>query len=322
MSRKIVLLLACLLPACGEPAPPELAACRGVAAELAVRGPPVPDSAEISREHLRAWIELLASPAMKGRHATRPEALAVAALLAERMAALGLEAPFADDGYCQAFPLQGGLGRNVVGHLAASADGAGRPAVLVGAHYDGQGLHPAGLVYPSADDNASGVAALLEVARLAARRRAWPFDLVFVAFGAEELGQLGARAWLREPSLPTSRLKLMINFDMVGRPWPEAPAEAIGYRAGGPDSTVAALLEAAAEAEVPVRPLNERFSEGDMISDSNVFAPHVTTLYLSTGLHADHHQRTDTPDRIDIGQTARAVELALSLLDALARKLP
>jgi len=337
--RKIALLLACLLPACGAPAPPEPVPCPGAAADLApelaaVRVPPVPGSAEVSPAALRAWIELLAAPEMKGRHATSPQAQVVAALLAERLAALGLEAPFADGGYCQVFPLMGGHSRNVVAHLRAAAAGAGRAAVLVGAHYDGQGLHPAGFVYPSADDNASGVAALLEVARLAARRRAWPFDLVFVAFGAEEVGRIGARAWLREPSLPATRLRLMINFDMVGRPWPGAPAEAIGYRATGDPAAgdpaagdpaagtgpAAALREAAAAAGVTVRALSERFSEDDLVSDSSVFAAQVPTLYLSTGLHADYHQRTDTPGRVDVGQTARAVELTLSLLDALARE--
>lgn len=316
MPRTILLLLTCALLACDE-TPRDLGVCPGAAAGLAGRAPAVPAGATVSHEHLRGWVELLAAPEMKGRHATGPEASAVAALLAERMAALGLAAPFPNHGYCQPFPLLGHDALNVVGHLPAAA-GPGDDAVLVGAHYDGQGLHPAGYVFPSADDNASGVAALLETARLAARRE-WPFALVFVAFGAEELGQLGARAWLQEPTLSVSRLRLMINFDMVGRPWPVAPAEAIGYRARGREAEPIAgrLAAAATAADVRVRSLH--LSDDEMISDSTVFKLHVPALDLSTGLHADHHQRTDTAERVDVRQTARAVELTLSLLETLAR---
>ncbi len=311
--------IALALAACGEPTPPPGPAhCPQVT--VAVAGPSLPDPTpgEVSPASLRAWVDALASPALAGRHATSGEGRGVAAVLAARMAALGLAAPFDGGSFCQGFAVQGDVGLNVVGHLAGTDADAG--AVLVGAHYDGQGLHPAGLVFPSADDNASGVAALLEVARLAGERT-WPFDLVFVAFGAEEIGRLGAEAWVRQPTVPLPRLQLMVNFDMVGRSWPGSPTEAIGYQALGAslDLTTDRLTAAGGEAGVAIRPLTELFDEDDMKSDSTVFARHAPTLYLSTGLHEDHHQRTDVAERVDERQIARAVRLTLSLLDQLAR---
>lgn len=279
---------------------------------------PVEESGDVALENLRHWVDLLASPELRGRHAMSAESGTVAALLADRMSDLGLEAALAEGSYCQSFPVLEGDGYNVVGHLPA-AGGPSRSAILLGAHYDGQGMHPAQIPYPSADDNASGVAALLETARLA-RLRSWPFDLVFMATGGEEIGQLGASAWVRRPTVPLSELLLVVNLDMVGRPWPEDPGSAIGFLALGsrPATFAARIADAGAEAGVEIRRLTELFAEKDLKSDSDVYRRHAPTLYLSTGLHADHHQPTDTPERIDVAQIARTVRLTLALLDGLA----
>lgn len=318
----VFLLLAAVgLAACGADVPAGVPHCPGVSAELAVPPPPAldRDAAGVSLPSLRAWVDLLAAPELKGRHATSDEGRAAAALLARHMAALGLVAPFPHSGYCQAVPQPEKAAYNVVGHLAAAGGPRQRRAVLIGAHFDGQGLHPLGFVYPSADDNASGVAALVETARLAARK-SWPFDLVFVAFTAEEVGQVGAEVWVRKPTVPLAEVLLMINFDMVGRPWPGSPPEAIGYlaRGTGPDKTAARIAAASAASGIAIRRLEELFREDDLRSDSTVLGRYVPTLYLSTGLHADHHQVTDTPGRVDVEQTGRAVRLALAVLDNLA----
>ena len=310
------------LVACGEKVPPGPPFCPGVAMELVRPAPSAPDEegARVSVANLRLWVDLLAAPELRGRHATSADSSMVAALLADRMSDLGLEAPFAGS-YCQAFPVMEDDGYNVVGHLGA--EGLSRTAILLGAHYDGQGMHPAQFHYPSADDNASGVAALLEVARLA-RRRDWPFDLVLMATGAEEIGRVGAAAWARHPSVPLENLALAVNLDMVGRPWPADPAAAIGYLALGeePESVAARLGEASAASGVEVRPLAELFAEQDLRSDSAVYRRHAPTLYLSTGLHEDHHQPTDTPGKVDPEQIGRTVRLTLALLEILAEGPP
>jgi hypothetical protein len=281
---------------------------------------PAGDTNGVDAAVLRLWVDLLASPELRGRHPTSADSRAAAALLADRMADLGLAAPFAGGSFCQAFPVMEEDGYNVVGHLTAE-DGPRRAAVLVGAHYDGQGVLPTQIPYPGADDNASGVAALLEVARLA-RRRPWPFDLVFMATGGEEIGQLGAKAWVRRPTVPIANLLLAVNLDMVGRPWPKAPSTAIGYEAMGkePGTVLARLREASAASGVEIRRLTDLFAEEHLKSDSAVYRRHAPTLYLSTGLHEDHHQPTDTPDKVDVEQVGRTVRLVLALLEVLAEK--
>lgn len=331
-----------MLAACAAPAPPSAPYCEGVDPALAVLRPPSTDldASGVVSAHLGAWVDRLSASELRGRHATSDGARTVAALLAEQMAILGLEAPYPEAGYCQPFALLDGDAYNVVGHLPAAGPEATSeprsraPAILLAAHYDGQGVHPAGRIYPSADDNASGVAALLETARLA-RQRAWPFDLVFMASSAEEIGQVGAEAWVNRPSRPLEALRFMVNFDMVGRPWPGSPSTAIGYEpmdpaladtgtpdtgrpAAGAEALGAALVDAGAAAGVEVRRLSERFDVADMRSDSTVFRRHVPALYVSTGLHADYHQLTDVPEKVDVEQIGRAVTLTLSLLECWA----
>ncbi|MCP4661552.1 MAG: M20/M25/M40 family metallo-hydrolase [bacterium] len=323
-------LLCFAVGSCGgvPPDAPGSARCPGVSASQATLRLPVRELelGRISDENLRAWVELLAAPELRGRHAASAEAAAVAALLAEELAVLGLSPPFPGGSFCHSFPILGTRDQNVIAHLSGAPPGEARPVVLIGAHYDGQGVHPAGSAFPGADDNATGVAALLEVARLARQRHPqWRVDLVFAAFGAEETGQMGSGAYAAEPSVPLSRVVLMINLDMVGRPLPGARADAIGFLAQGSESErVREFLEqAGTTAGVAIRNLadldEEGFGEpGSMRTDASVFSPRVPTLFLTTGTHADHHELTDTPDRIDYEQVARAAKLVLALLESVA----
>ncbi len=285
---------------------------------------------DVSRHNLRAWVDLLTSPSLRGRHAGEPGARYAAALLAAQMARVGLVPPRPGSGFCQGFRFLDAEDFNVVGHLdvaglrpAAAADG--RTAILVSAHYDGQGVHPAGMIYPGADDNASGVSALLEVARLALRREsdggtapAW----VFAAFGAEEGGQQGAHAYLADPSVVLSRIELAVNLDMIGRRLPGEPGDAIGYLALGSSTakTLSRLRTTAEASGLEIRSLGTFGDLMPLISDAEVLATRLPTLLLSTALHEDHHQLSDIPERIDYGQIERATRLVLELGDIIAAR--
>ena len=306
-----------LLAACGPPASDVAGPCaRPAAIELPELELEAPD---VSRHNLRSWVELLTSPRLRGRHAGEAGARDAAALVAAEMARIGLEPPptggagaASPDAYCRAFPFLDAEDYNVVGHLAPDDRG---PVVIVGAHYDGQGVHPAGMIYPGADDNASGIAGLLEVARLAALRPVTGIAWVFVAFGAEEGGRQGSRAFLSAPTVAARRVELAINLDMIGRPLPDGRGDAIGYLAAGdPAPSMLARLRAAAERSrleiLSLEALGERMPT---ISDAEVLAERWPTLLLSTALHEDHHQLTDTVEKVDFEQIERAVRLVLTM---------
>lgn len=280
-------------------------------------------SPEVSRGNLRAAIDVLADPALHGRAAGSDENRRVAKWIADQFAAYGLP-PASGTDHCVAFDRGNVKDQNVVAYLRRNED-VNAPVVLIGAHYDAQGQREAD-VYPGADDNASGVAALLEIARLSVGRKQGP-DLIFVAFGAEERGLLGAKAYVASPSLPMSRMRLMLNLDMVGRPMLDGSPlrffiskadETIGYVLGPKEKahTDEVLQRAAQKENRPIVGIPEvvltRLGFG---SDSVPFSPHVPTIFLSTGDHSDYHQPSDTREKVDYEQIARTVRLSLTIVD-------
>jgi Zn-dependent M28 family amino/carboxypeptidase len=154
------------------------------------------------------------------------------------------------------------------------------------------------------------VAVLLELARLSVSPGHRPaVGLVFAAFGAEEIGLLGSRAYVEAPSLPLARARLMINIDMTGRSLRGNPG--LGYEASGPDQRRVVRDVSAAGARAGVGLIAMRL--GDR-GDSASFSEHVPTVFFSTTVHADYHQPTDTPERVDYQQVMRALGLVLELI--------
>lgn len=284
---------------------------------------------------MKAWVEVLADPALKGRAAGSAEARRVAALLAGELAALGFAGAPGDGEMCWSFDEGKLTDQNVIAHFerspgragAAGGGGSKRPIVIVGAHYDAQGTDGQGNVYPGADDNASGVAALLEIARLITQdERRTESDLLFIAFGAEERGALGAKAYVARPTAPLERAAVMINLDMVGRPFLDGlPLRAflgktdttIGFLTSERDREAldARVRSVAREAGARVLGIPESIMEmTGFLSDSVVFSEHMPTIFFSTSGHVDYHRPTDTAEKIDYGQMERVVKLVLGLL--------
>jgi hypothetical protein len=278
----------------------------GVASALPL--PELESSQDPSGANLRAWVHLLAGPELRGREAGSADSRRAARLIADHFVSIGAPPPAAT-GHCQEFSSSGLRDQNVIAHFAP--DSASCPWILIGAHYDSLGIDERGLVYPGADDNASGVAVLLELSRLLAKSSKRPrVGVVLAAFGAEEKDLGGSRAYVGAPTVPLDRIALMVNVDMAGRR-PRGYA-VIGYEAYGRDRvrTVRDLTRAARRARVDVvaMRLGER-------SDSASFAPHVPTVFLCTAVHADYHQPSDTPDRVDFGQVDRMLRVVLELVE-------
>ena len=291
-----------------------------------IPSPPIDRAAGPSRKNLQAWVELLADPALRGRDSGSDEEKAVAVLLARTLAGLGLSGPFPGGGFCQPFMWPRVSDQNVVGVLRGPERGQ---VVILGAHYDGQGsCGPRGEVCPGADDNASGVAALLEAARLLAGRRSrLRGDVMFAFFGAEEQQIVGSSHFVGHPPVPLRRVERMINLDMVGRQLLDGQAyrflvcnqaDAFGYVLGGPDRemTEEAVERAGERLGVGLFGISESLLvRAGFYSDSVPFSAHVPTLFLSTSIHDDYHAPGDVPAKVDYGQVARAVRLVTALVE-------
>ena len=218
-------------------------------------------------------------------------------------------------------PIPGGAD-NVLGVLRG-----GREAVIVSAHYDHLGRAEDGTIYPGADDNASGVAVLLALARAAAERdRAR--TIIFAAFGAEELGLIGSSVYLQHPLVPIDDTVAVINFDMVGRRFFEAgsgkaaTAAAVGLERDDGARRVTERAARAAGLELVVAParLSEVFGFHDRTDDWRFRRLGVFAVHFSTGLHDDYHRPTDTADRLVPEQMERIARTADGLLSYLTAR--
>jgi hypothetical protein len=193
--------------------------------------------------------------------------------------------------------------------------------VVVGAHYDhlgfgGQfsmapGVHA---IHPGADDNASGTALLLEVARRLTALPARPErTILFLAFGAEEIGAIGSRYWVQHPSAPLAHVVAMVNADMVGRMHDDRLViDGVGTSPGWKP-----LVDDASKG----LGLNLAYGgEGFGASDHASFtAVRIPVAFLFTGAHPDYHKPSDTADKINAAGEARIVTLAARLALALAQ---
>lgn len=202
-------------------------------------------------------------------------------------------------------------GVNVIGILPGTDPALASEAVVIGAHHDHVGVVN-GQVHPGADDNASGTAIVVGLARAFAAAGGARRTLVFALFGAEELGLIGSRHYVNAPAVPLSRTVAMVNLDMVGR------LGSAALQIGGVDSGsgLARLVnDAARAAGVNVKTRGEPFAPSDHLRFYRAGTP---VLFFHTGRHDDYHKPTDTADRIDAAGMARVAAVAAGVVERLA----
>jgi hypothetical protein len=214
--------------------------------------------------------------------------------------------------------------KNVVAVLPGADPALKDEAIVVGAHYDHLGLggrdslaeNAIGQVHNGADDNASGTAAMLEIARAASSHRArFPRPVVFLAFAGEEIGLLGSSYYVNHPAVPIERTVAMINLDMVGRP---------GGRilVSGLDSapSLDADVNAAAEGSgIAVKGFKEGAGVGSS-DDTSFLLRRVPSIGFFSGFHADYHRPSDDWDKIDANGGAAVARIALALAERLSAR--
>jgi aminopeptidase YwaD len=217
---------------------------------------------------------------------------------------------------------------NVVGVLEGSDAKLKSEVIVVGAHYDhlgrgGEGSLAAreGEVHHGADDNASGTAGLLELARLfAGERQLMRRTVVFVAFGGEEEGLIGSSYYVQSPARPLEQTVAMLNMDMIGR----LREGALSIGGVGTAAELRAIVEEANRSQrvAPAESFALRLSEdGFGPSDhSSFYARRVPVLFFFTGAHEDYHKPTDTADRLNYEGEARILQLVREIVYSLQSK--
>ena len=205
--------------------------------------------------------------------------------------------------------------RNVVGFLEGRDPVLKDEWIVVGGHHDHVGGYAGegDTIFNGADDNASGASGVMELAEAFASLRSRPRrSLVFMTFGAEEVGLLGSRALVEQEKIPIERLVFMLNFDMIGRN-PDDPVEVFSGGHAGFDRIVEeANASLGLELDLSGVP-------SDAYSDYYPFYKRgIPFAYFFTGLHEDYHQVDDHADRLAYGRMERIVRLAYRTLAVIA----
>lgn len=306
---------------------------------------------EASAEAMRADVVALTDEGFEGRETGTSGAYAAGQWLADRMAILGLQAA-GDSGFYQTFrykphpPMQVHghgdtsttmgmavvreiVGRNVLGATASLSDTTQRWGVI-GCHHDHLGwgdenslwrgaAEGDSSIHPGADDNASGVALLLE---LASRHSVVPLvdhPLLMASFSGEEKGLWGSNHYTDEPTVAMEHIDWMINFDMVGR----LKGDTLAVYGNGTSPVWNDILDTCNAAEGAGFELVLSESGVGPSDHTSFYLADVPVLHFFTGQHEDYHKPTDTADKLNYEGMVRIADFSacivreLSVLDSI-----
>jgi hypothetical protein len=282
-----------------------------------------------STEQVAKHIQYLASDKMKGRGTGSKENKKAAQYIVKQYKRLGLS-PLGTDGFLQPFtakvrrvavPDSIRTASNVIGFL----DNGAAYTIVIGAHYDhlGEGrqgslrdANAVGQIHNGADDNASGVAGLLELARYFSKNDVKePYNFLFIAFGAEELGLVGSRYFANNPTLPLEKINFMANMDMIGR---YAPDRGVGIGGYGTSDAWPEIFKGVSDGNVKF--FTDRSGSGGA-DHASFYAKKIPVLFFHTGGHDDYHKPTDDIEKIDLASEVGILNIEIQLIEN-AMKLP
>jgi Zn-dependent M28 family amino/carboxypeptidase len=280
----------------------------------------------IDSDRLMTAVTTLADRKWEGRATGTPGGLAARAWVVDRFKTLGLQP--VSGSYVHPFTYtrttaggkQQGEGANVLGMCVGTDQQL--PYFVVSAHYDHVGVVK-DQIHPGADDNASGVAVILEIAAFC-QKTPFRHGILFAAFDAEERGLQGARAFVARPPVPKDRIGLNVNLDMVSRS--DKRELFVAGTHHYPDLKKP-LEEVARRAPVTVlfghdKPKDIAGGQDDWTNQSDhgpFHAAKIPFVYFGVEDHADYHKPTDTADKINRAFFAGVAETILDAVIALDR---
>jgi aminopeptidase YwaD len=205
-------------------------------------------------------------------------------------------------------------GHNVVGFL----DNGAPYTAVIGAHYDhlgfgedGNSLYkgPEKMIHPGADDNASGTAGLMELARLLKKTKGLRTNYLFVAFSGEESGLLGSKYFADHSPVPLAKISYMLNMDMIGRLNDSTHVLTIGGYGTSPQW--AGLISSTLNKNIFI--LNVDSSGTGPSDHTSFYLKNIPVLFFFTGIHPDYHKPTDRADKINYAGELQVIRLIYAI---------
>lgn len=274
---------------------------------------------------LRVDIVYLASDYLEGRETGKKGEHLAAEYIARRFEEMGLSPKGVDGSWYHEFNFKfnpnphaaGGeprKGKNVLGFI----DNGATHTVIIGAHYDHVGHGEFGsrhtgepAIHNGADDNASGVAGMLQIAQYLKGGKATQNNYLFIGFSGEELGLFGSKNYVNDPTIPLNQVNYMLNLDMVGRLNAE---KVLAVNGAGTSPAWKPALEKIDVAGIKVKTSDSGIGPSDHTS---FYLKDIPVLHFFTGQHMDYHKPVDDAHLINFEGVAAVSEFIIELIELL-----
>ncbi len=281
--------------------------------------------AQINSASLKKHIAILASDSLEGRGTgTAGEKLAIS-YIQSQWEKIGLLPKGDKNKYMQKFKFKGGVhGTGEEGtsyNLVGFIDNKAMNTIIIGAHYDHLGLgnqgssldaNPQNKIHNGADDNASGVAGVIELARyFQINKIKEPYNFLFICFSGEELGLYGSKYFSENPTIDLSKTNYMINLDMVGR---LDASKILAVSGTGTSAVWEPLLKNLSSDKLQIKTDSAGVGPSDHTS---FYLKNIPVLHFFTGSHSDYHKPTDDTEKINAEGEKEILQLIIKLIEKL-----
>lgn len=283
--------------------------------------------AQVDQKLIYTHIKYLASDSLKGRGTGSKEELLAANYIAKQFKLYNLKS-FTPN-YLKSFAFKRAKNphdtsttnlieekaNNVVGFIDNNVENT----IVIGAHYDHLGLghdhnsldaNPENKIHNGADDNASGTAGVIELARyFSTNKKTEPYNFLFVCFSGEELGLLGSKKYVEDSDISLKKINYMLNMDMIGR-LNDSTKKLLVYGVGTSSNWVKLLDETKSQFSI------KKDSSGIGPSDQTSFyLKDIPVLHFFTGQHGDYHKPSDDVEKINIMGEVAVLNYMISLIE-------
>lgn len=250
--------------------------------------------AQTQQDRLTRHVYTLAGDSLRGRKAGSEDAAKAAAYIVAQFEEIGIQ-PYYEEGWYQPFERGGNTYKNVIGIIPGNDPVLKDEYIIIGAHYDHLGVSN-DQIYNGADDNASGTATIIEMARiLKGQQNQLKRSVIVAAFDAEEIGLWGSNYLSKQ--LDLSKVKLMMSIDMVG--WLEKGKTLRFEGVATVKDGKRLLREEAEKMHIDIKPKNFESSVFGATDTQGFAEKGVATWYVTTGLKSPYHKPEDDPELID-----------------------
>ena len=285
--------------------------------------------AQVNVNNLQVHIKILANDSLEGRGTgTKGEKLALS-YIQQQWKGMKLLSKGDAGSFAQKFPFKSGvhgIGRegnayNLIGYI----DNQAANTIIIGAHYDHLGLgndgssldaNPQNKIHNGADDNASGVAGVIELARyFQTNKTRESYNFLFLCFSGEELGLYGSKYFTENPTIDFAKVNYMINLDMIGRLDPTTKGLAVSGT--GTSAAWETLLKNLSSEKLQIKTDSAGVGPSDHTS---FYLKNIPVLHFFTGSHTDYHKPTDDWEKVNFEGEKDILNLIIQLIEKLDKQ--